>query len=447
MADKHLLMICHRIPYPPNKGDKIRSFHVLDHLARHLTVHLAFLVDQRADLEHLPALTRYSETLAYDVIRPPIKRLLSASALVSRQPLSVPYFYSRYLQRAVDRMLGAYPIDAVFCSSSPTAEYLFRSPVAATWWGTGAASRNATANRSVPAGAEANSEPRGKGREGGRNDGAPRLVMDLIDVDSCKWAQYADSRPWPRDLIYRREARTLKRYEARIVETFSRILLTSRSEKEILDGIAPSPKVRVMANGVDLHYFDPEARDLPEPAFGSAKRPAVMFTGAMDYWPNVEGIAWFARAVWPRIRAQHAGVFLYIVGSNPVDEVKRLHGRSGIVVTGFVDDIRAFLRAADICVVPLLIARGIQNKVLEAMSMAKAVVCTPQALDGIAAQPGQDVLTAESAEAFVEGVASILADDEKKGRLGWQARRFVEAHHSWEANLSVLDGLWKEAHA
>jgi len=394
-----VLVLAHRIPFPPNKGDKIRSFNIVEYLAGRHEVALACLVDDVRDLRHLDVIRRRVGRFAFARIRPLAKKLWSLTSMLSGQPISVGFFYSRELQREIDEIIAA-GVDAVVCICSPMAEYAFRS------------------------------------RHLADSSRQTRLIMDLIDVDSCKWEQYAHQKPFWVSWLYRYEAIHLARYERRIADRFDELTVVSEQETQVFPGGQRPANLHAMSNGVDLDYFRP--RDQTKAA---DVVPTLVFTGAMDYWPNVEGVRWFAENVFPLVRRELPTAEFYVVGSNPVREVLRLNECDGITVTGYVDDVRDYLDRADVCIAPLMIARGIQNKVLEAMAMAKPVVCTPEALEGIAATPGQHVIVAVGAAAFAEATVSLLRDHERAGQVGAAARACVEAGYSWHANLRLLDRL------
>jgi polysaccharide biosynthesis protein PslH len=396
-----VLFLAHRIPYPPNKGDKIRSFHILEWLAERHEVHLGCLVDDEADLAciaHLEELL--AGRVAFARIHRRLGRLRCLPGFLHRRPLSVSYFNSRRLQAAVDELLVAGDIGAIFCSCSPMAEYLFRSP------------HRAAVRAAV-------------------------RVMDLIDVDSQKWREYARCGPWWRKGVYRYEADALARYEAHIVRAFHHVLVVSEAERELLGcQVGPSARITAMSNGVDLDYFSPARSSRRH-----TDEPLLVFTGVMDYWPNADGIRWFVERVLPRIRASVPAVRLLIVGSHPSAQVRRLSTVGGVTVTGFVEDIRAYVGAASVCVVPLRVARGIQNKLLEAMAMGKPVVSTPAALEGIDATPGRELLVAADEAAFAAAVIALLRDDARSAELARRARTCVERHYSWARALRPLDNI------
>lgn len=395
-----LLFLAHRIPYPPNKGDKIRSFHIVDYLARRHEVHLGCLIDDATDFAHVPELGSRVRALVFQRIRPRMRKVLALGALLGARPITVDYFYSRALQRKIDALLDEGSFDAVVCFSSPMAEYVFRSRHA-----------HGSLARSV-------------------------RLMDLIDVDSRKWQQYADHCSVLMAPIYRFEARHLADYERRIAERFDSVLVVSEQERAMFPAAGVADNLVVVPNGVDLAFFRPDSV-----ARGTAERPTVVFTGVMDYWPNVEGVTWFSDAVLPRVQARLPDVEFLIVGARPTRDVDRLGDRRGVTVTGFVEDVRTFLSRAHVCVAPLRVARGIQNKVLEAMAMGKTVVSTPEAFEGIQAVEGEEIVVANGAEAFAVAVVDLLSDGSRAREIGRRARARVESDYGWEAKLSVLDDL------
>lgn len=395
-----LFFLTHRIPFPPNKGDKIRSYNILNYLVKHHDVNLACLVDDESDLGLVPEIKSRVNQFVFDRIRPLKKKLFALRSLVYSTSLTVSYFYSPGLQMQIDKIIDAEDIDAFICFSSPMAEYLFRSRHA-----------NGKIYRAI-------------------------RIMDLIDIDSYKWRQYAEERSMWISWIYRHEAKHLAEYEKRIVKEFDHVLVVTEQEKKLFPESGEMSNLDVMSNGVDLEFF------VPVPAQRLvAIQPTLVFTGVMDYQPNVDGMKWFVESVFPRIQVAIPDIELLIVGNKPTREVERLGQIQGVVVTGFVEDIREYLAKANVCIVPLKTARGIQNKVLEAMAMGKAVVCTPQAHEGIHAIPDEEIIVAGDAEAFVVNIISLLENKSKAEQLGIKARLRVEQEYSWEKNLSLLDQI------
>jgi len=393
-----VLLLTHRLPYPPNKGDKIRSFHILEHLVRKHEVYVACPIDDAEDLQYVAKVQERAARVLFERIDGRGRARAALQALLSFGSISVSHFYSAALARRIDELLDEHTMDAIFCFSSPMAEYLFRS-------------RHAN----------------GKLRQA-------RRIMDLIDVDSFKWSQYAQRTAAPRSWIYRYEAARLASYERRIATDFDRLFLVSEQERQYMPTGARTDRLHALSNGVDLQYFAPTPAENAAPV-----PPTLVFTGVMDYWPNVHGVQWFADEVLPRILTVVPGTRFVIVGSRPTAAVLRLADRHGIEVTGFVEDVRRYVRTASVCVVPLKIARGLQNKVLEAMAMGKAVVSTPEAIEGIRAEAGVDVLVAADADAFARAVIGLLEAPARASQIGGSARRCVEREYSWEMNLRALD--------
>jgi sugar transferase (PEP-CTERM/EpsH1 system associated) len=392
-----ILLITHRLPYPPNRGDKIRSYNMLVHLARDHEVLLACPVDDPADLAHVGELGKSCKEVVA-VLNTGSRASAGARALLAGGAISVRHFHVAELQRRIDALVDAHDIDAVFCFSSPMAEYVFRS-------------RHAD----------------------GRLRRAARF-MDFIDVDSLKWRQYAERSRAPLSWVYSLEAKRLADYERRVSREFDDLFLVSAQERDCLPLGTRLERVHALGNGVNLEFFSPAAVAPGSP-------PTMVFTGVMDYWPNVLGVQWFADHVLPRVLARHADARFVIVGSRPTDAVRELGKRPNIQVTGFVDDVRTYIAGASLCVAPLKLARGIQNKVLESMAMGKAVVCTPEAFEGIRAPRGAAALVADGDEEFAARVLELLDAPERAAQIGATARRCMEQSHSWDANLRPLDEL------
>lgn len=395
-----ILFIAHRIPYPPNKGEKIRAYNIIKYLANRHEIYVAALVDSRRDLTYAKNVHIPCKRFEYAYINSGLKKPLCLRAFFKKRPISACYFYERRLQRTVDSIIEREDPDVIFCSSSPTAEYVFRSK----------------ALKESPK--------------------VPLLLMDLIDVDSKKWSEYAKKTGFPLNLIYDLESRFLGEYEKKVLECFQHVFLTSMCEAKLLED-GPYPNLHVMGNGVDVAFFNPAYI----PSIKRSRGPVLVFTGAMDYYPNVDGVLWFANTVYPRIKERFKDCTFFIVGGNPAPSIRALHGKLGIHVTGFVDDVRDYLAIADLCVAPLRIARGIQNKVLEAMAMGKPVVATPESAEGIEAIRGEELVVAGDEGAFLNSVVRLLTHQDEAKKMGERARVRIESDYSWENRLSVLDVL------
>ncbi|MEO7494751.1 MAG: TIGR03087 family PEP-CTERM/XrtA system glycosyltransferase [Massilia sp.] len=392
---ENLLLLVHRIPYPPNKGDKIRSYHLLKHLAQRYRVFLGTFVDDPDDWQHLPRVQALCAGSHFAKLNPKLARVRSLGALLANRSLSLDYYRDAGLKQWVAQTMARETIGRVLVFSSAMAQYAEPYPEA-------------------------------------------RRVVDFCDVDSDKWRQYADQKSWPMSMLYGHEARQLLAYERKVARETDASLFVSGPEADLFRSLAPESDARIgfFNNGVDTDYFTPEARyDNPYPAGARV----LAFAGAMDYWPNVDAVQWFANEIFPALRARHPDALFYIVGARPAPAVQQLASLPGVHVTGTVPDVRPFVAHAACSVAPLRIARGIQNKVLEAMSMAKMVIVSPQALEGIAAEPGRELLLADGAAAFADACRQALETPDPA--LGAAARRRVVARYGWSANLADVDRL------
>lgn len=392
----NILFLCHRIPFPPNKGDKIRSWHMLTHLAKEHTVHLGAFVDDPADMCHAEAIRHIIGGECLLVPLGAAARIRMARALARGTPLSVSYFASGRLRRWVDQIFQKHDIDRAVVFSTAMAPYLLA-----------------------------------------RRDFDPkRVIFDMVDVDSDKWRQYADSAAGLSVWIYRREMRTLLALERKAAFAFGATLLVSPHETETFARLAPECAGRLysVVNGVDLKFFAPDGTHANP--FGANEIPLVM-TGMMDYRPNAEGAIWFARSVLPLIRVARPEVCFYVVGARPTGSVRSL-AAPDVVVTGKVDDVRPYLAHAGAVVAPLKLARGLQNKVLEGMAMARPVVATSAAARALDVSSGTELWIADEPEEFAQAIIGAL---EERPEVAAKARRYVEHNHDWDRNLRALDCL------
>jgi len=450
-----ILYISHRIPYPPNKGDKIRSFNEIKYLSQRHEIHLACLADDPKDLKYEDDLRNFCKSTNVVLINPKIAKLKSIFYLLTKQPLTIPYFYSKKLQQTIDHLLSANHYDAIFCFSSPVAEYVFKSKLLVSSClklekslvKGSPVTRNELPETSNQQPSTSNQPPAtGNKKPVTSNQQPATKIMDFVDVDSDKWAQYARYASFPKSWIYKLEGKRLSRYERKVAESFDHCIFVTNAEGKIFESKNPGIKnITVIQNGVDLDYFSPRFNEqqetsLQQPAT-SNQQPVIVFTGAMDYYANVDGVVWFTKEILPLVKQEIPEIRFYIVGSNPTKEVLSLSDNNDVTVTGYVPDTREYLGKATVVVVPLRIARGIQNKILEAMAMGIPVVTTPQAFEGIEAQPGRDLISGENAEKIAEGVIKLIREASLRKSLGDNARRVIENNYSWTKNLEKLDRI------
>ncbi|MBO9623596.1 MAG: TIGR03087 family PEP-CTERM/XrtA system glycosyltransferase [Sphingomonas sp.] len=384
-----ILFLAHRVPYPPDRGDKIRGFHILKRLAQHHRVHLVAFADDPRDLKEKKGLARYLGNRSI-VWRSKSQLKAGIEAIFSRRPLSLTAFDNVALRQSVENILARHRIDTIYVFSSQMAQYL-------------------------------PSKPR------------QRVIMDFVDMDSAKFAAYASASRGPMGWMLRREANLLLQHEKSVAARADASLFVSEAEAELFRSRSRADRVHVVENGIDIDYFDPGASFKRVDAIGSL----IVFTGQMDYRPNIEGVTWFAEAVFPQIREVHPDARFVIVGRNPTEAVKALTRHPGVMVTGEVADVRGWLASAAVVVAPLKLARGIQNKVLEGMAMARPVVVSEAAAQGI--DHGGTIEVGATEQGFAEAVTRLLSDRSAAAELGAAARRQVLAHYSWDAKLAALD--------
>ncbi len=265
--------------------------------------------------------------------------------------------------------------------------------------------------------------------------------MDYVDLDSDKWLQYSQYSLFPLNIIHRIEYKRLFEYEKTINKKFDASVFVAKREMALFQRRYPrANRLRVIPNGVDIEYFQ-SVPERSKKTQSDTSGPILVFTGAMDYFANVDGVVWFSSHIFPKIKQTFPHVLFYIVGSNPSQAVQSLAKDGSIRVTGFVDDIRDYYQMADICVIPLRIARGLQNKVLEAMASSRAVVATSNASEGIVCEHGTDILIADNAESFAAEVINLLKNKGNRDRIGQNAFNNIQCNYSWETNMNKLDEI------
>lgn len=399
----NILYLVHRLPYPPNKGDKVRSYHLLRHLQKNHRVFLGTFIDDPEDEQHLSALHALCAELHVERIDVRSAKLKSLSGLLTGEALTLAYYRNAGMKRWVAQIAAAHSLQACVVFSSAMAQYA--QPLL----------------RRVP------------------------MLVDFVDVDSAKWTQYASTHRWPLSMLYRREGQRLLAYERSMAAQACCSYFVTPNETALFVSQAPEceGRVKAMGNGVDSDFFKPDS-ELARP-FETAEQ-AIVFTGAMDYWPNIDGVSWFVVDMLPRLMARFPRARLYIVGRSPSPQVRAMAGRY-VVVTGTVADVRPYLQYASAVVAPLRVARGIQNKILEAMAMQQPVVTVSSCADAIGATAEQGLLRADTPGEFVQALQSLLESSCNKVALGRQARRYVEQECSWQAHLCGIDSCLDTAQA
>ncbi|MEG3177582.1 TIGR03087 family PEP-CTERM/XrtA system glycosyltransferase [Sphingomonas sp. RB3P16] len=386
-----ILFLCHRIPYPPDRGDKIRGFHILKFLSARKRVHLIAFADEARDLRRKDGLARCTDT--HSIIWRSKSRVTAAiEGLFSRKPVSLTAFDNPSLRAAVDAILARHAIDTIYVFSSQMAQYL-------------------------PA------RPRQK------------VIMDFVDMDSAKFAEYGKTGRGPMRWMMQREAKLLLQYERAVAQRADASLFVSEAEAQLFRAATGAARVYAVENGIDTETFDPAA----DYERIEATEALIVFTGQMDYRPNIEAVTWFVETILPRIQVRYPHARFAIVGRAPTEAVTALARHSGVVVTAEVADVRGWIAAASVVVAPLRLARGIQNKVLEAMAMARPVVASRAAAEGI--DHAGTIRVGESDGEMAEAVLALLDDPAAAAQIGRDARAQVQQRYSWDARLAPLDAI------
>jgi polysaccharide biosynthesis protein PslH len=389
-----LLYLVHRMPYPPNKGDKVRSYHLLKHLVSNHRVFLGTFIDDPSDEPYIDTLRAMCAGLHVARLDPRSAKLRSLRGLLRGEALTLGYYRDAGLSQWVARTLSSNDIRTAVVFSSSMAQYV-------------------------------------------EHLSDLRVLVDFVDVDSAKWSDYAKARRWPAKWLYRREGAMLLAYERAVAIAADRSFFVTDKEVELFNRLAPecAAHVQAMGNGVDTAFFATDAARISP--FDAGEIP-IVFTGAMDYWPNVDAVIWFAQEVLPALRTQWPAVRFSVVGRNPSPEVRALAG-DAVRVTGTVPDVRPWLQHAAVVVAPLRLARGVQNKVLEAMAMSCPVVAATRCVETINAQAGVHLVAASTQADYVREINALVSDRERAARLGGAARSCVVARYGWAAQLSSMD--------
>ncbi len=385
----NILFVCHRLPFPPNRGGKIRPLHMIQHLSRKHSVVVASLAHTQQELEQRAGLKEHCAEVLAEVLPTSARWMQAGAALPTGTPSSVAYFHSARLRERVHQTWQRIKFDAVMVHCAFAAQYVLNL--------------------------------RGAFR-----------ILDFGDLDSGKWFDYVGFHAPPLSWGYHVEAKKLRRYEKKLAEQFDQCTVTTPGELEEFKSLGVAVPCRVIPNGVDVGYFHLRAQK-------HAGSSVIAFLGRMDYFPNVDGVVYFAHEVFPLIRRSVPRAELHIIGSNPTRAVRDLARLPGVTVTGEVPDVRPLLDEVDVGVAPLRIARGTQNKILQFMAMGIPVVATPQAAKGIQAIPGRDLLVAGDPEAFARHVVELIENEKLREGLIASGRRQVEAAHAWSLSMQILD--------
>jgi sugar transferase (PEP-CTERM/EpsH1 system associated) len=388
-----ILFISHRIPFPPDHGGKIRAFNMIRHLAKSHSVVVASLAESEREMQEASGLKNYCSKVIAQVVPTPIRWLQASRGLVGRSSSSVAYFWSSDLHKRIDKLLSGNRFDVIFVHCAFVAQYVSDY------------------------------------RDGYR-------ILDLCDIDSAKWLDYSQWRAGPLSWGYSLEALKLRNYEKKVITNFDRCIVATPGELAEFKKLSVEIPCAVIPNGVDSNYFHPQSN-------GSAGR-VIAFVGRMDYFPNVDGALYFARSIFPIVRGRVPHAELRIVGSNPTNAVRRLANMPGITVTGHVPDVRPYLADATVAVAPLRLARGTQNKILEAMAMGIPVVASVEAAKGITATPGENLLVGDTPDTFANHVINLMQNERLRRELSEAGHKKIIRTHSWSSSMSTLEAILED---
>lgn len=403
----NLLLLSHRVPYPPNKGEKIRTFHHLEYLIN--KGHRVTVVTPLENSEEQGFAEALSDLFTIEVLHTTLdnryQRMLRG--MLQGLPLSVTNFYSATLQNKINQQIITNRPDAIMCTSSAMARYVFNTATA-----------ELIDKYNI------------------------RLIMDFMDLDSLKWTQYSTRKPWPLSLVYKREAKLLSQLENETLHRFDASLFVSAEEKNLLQNDSQlKDKVHVVTNGVDQKTYRPASGSTPPDAKLFDGSPVLLFTGVMDYYPNEDAVIWFAEEIWPSIIKQYASAQFVIAGMRPSRKVKDLGKINGIQVTGYLDDILPYYQQADFLVTPFRVARGIQNKVLQAMACGLPVLTSPEGAAGIKCIDDEHLKIAKTSSDYLSAINLLLEDKVRYNKMSQAGLNLVAKHYSWSSENVKLEQL------
>ena len=385
-----ILYVCHRFPFPPKRGGKIRPFNMIKHLAGEHEVTVASIARSPEEAREGSGIAPFCA----HYVAAQVNGLIQSARMIARLPTPTPssmgYFYSIALKRSIAELIARTQFDLIFVHCSSVAPYV----------------------ASVP--------------------GIPK-ILDFGDMDSQKWLEYSRYKPFPLSLGYRLEGVKLQRMEKQLARQFDLCTATTRAEWETLENYGLGVPSDWFPNGVDSEYF--------KPASAAYDPDTISFVGRMDYYPNQECMFEFCEKTMPLLRQHRPNIKLWIVGADPTPAVRKLGELPGVTVTGSVPDVRPYLHRSALMVAPLNIARGTQNKILEAMAAGVPSVVSRTAAGGVDAVAGEHLLVANTPQEYVQAIQCILDDDSERGRLAKAGRERMLSHHAWASSMRRLDGI------
>ena len=400
-----ILFLSLRCPYPPHRGDRIRSYNFIKQLSKQHAVTLVYFAESESDIESAKDLEPFCERVEWVRFHRSFAFMNTGLHCLSRRPLQLHYWYAPQMQRKINQLLEQEHFELIHA-------HLFRMGQYVT-------------------------EVQG-----------PAKVLDLCDSLALNLSRRAEleSNPWlakikldctPKRFLVKLEESRVRRYEVDIMKAFDCGTVVARFDRDYLLKQDDSLNLSIVPMGVDLGYFQP--KPIVQPSL------LLLFTGTMNYFPNSDAAIYFCNEIFPRIREQYPKAQFYIVGNHPSDQVKRLEAQDGVFVTGYVPDVRPYFEKASVFVAPLRAGSGIQTKNLEAMAMGVPVVTTSVGAMGLEADIGKELLVADTPAAFAEQVIHLLNNEDLREKLARTARTRVETNYSWEAIGDRLKHVYSEA--
>jgi len=394
MKPLKILYLCHRFPYPGNDGSRVRSFHLIRHFSNSgHQVTVASMVRSEQEAIAGQPLADYCNKVIMARVHEPLQNLRMAAYLFTPTPSSMGYFYSGTLAKQIDDEIQSNRPDLIYVHCSSVAPYV--------------------ADYNIP------------------------KIMDFVDMDSAKWLIYAKFKPFPLNLGYWYEGVKLRRAEKLLAQKFTVSTCITQTELDTLNDYQLTIDGDWFPNGVDFEFF---CADHEQAGYD---KNAISFIGRMDYYPNIEAMLRFCNTIFPLIQQRNSDAKIIIIGANPAPEIIALGELKGVTVTGTVDDVRPYVRNTAVMVAPLNIARGTQNKILEAMAMGVPVVCSDIAARGVHAEDNQQLLIASTDAMCAEKVLDILGNPELRQRLSKVGRKLIEESYSWGKAMQKVDNIVK----
>ncbi len=385
-----ILYICHRFPFPPKRGGKIRPFNMIRHLSQRHEVTVCSLARSPAEAEEGKGIAPHCAHFEMAVVSNPVQTAKMVARLPTTVPSSMGYFHSADLARRIDALLANERFDLIFVHCSSVAQYVSKV-------------------RGIP------------------------KILDFGDMDSQKWLEYVNYKSFPLKFGYWLEGVKMEAEEKRLARQFDLCTATTRAEWQTLESYGTGVATDWFPNGVDADFFKPDGEGYDA--------DTISFIGRMDYYPNQEAMFRFCEEVWPLLRAQRPAMKLLIVGADPIPAVLKLGELPGVTVTGSVPDVRPYILRSAAMVAPLNIARGTQNKILEAMAMGVPVVSSSIAAGGVDAVSEEHFLVADSPAQYAAAIVRIADQPAERERLARAGRERMLSHHAWPRSMERLDAI------